>query len=227
MSRTAGRFLMDTPIPDGRIFIGAQKNLQATAPTITAAGNYFVPVGAGAATTFDFIVDSLILRYGMSDDALQQFGMGTPSGGFQGAQGQATTSTTPFTTPYGPTGRPPVLAANLLKPVTSRPKGIMPLAVHLVYSVIGVAATSVSVQLTKTSFTPGAAPAISNIIAPDVTSPVGVSALVVSNVLVPVANQAFLADPFDELSLRVIFTTPAGSTANFYGAFIDAAVNLN
>src|ERR1700748_134543 len=143
--RTAGRLLMDTPNPDGRIFVSPIGNAQNTAITSAGLGLYSVPVNAAATVNLDYVFNSLILRYGMSDDALQQYGQGTPgASGFQGAQGQSTSASSPFTTPYGPTGRPPFLSSQLMQPVLNRPKGLMPIALRLVYSVIGAAAPSVT-----------------------------------------------------------------------------------
>ena len=69
---------MDTPNPDGRIFVSPIGNAQAVGITSAGLGLYSVPVGAAATVNLDYIFNSLMLRYGMSDDAQQQYGQGAP-----------------------------------------------------------------------------------------------------------------------------------------------------
>jgi hypothetical protein len=225
--RTNGVVLMDTPLPDGRIFVPAGTANSKPTVVTSALGVAGVAIAAGAAATYDFMLGSLMLRYGMQDDAQQQFGMGNPVNGNQGAQALATPPNQ-FTTPYGPTGRPPFSAASFGQPVLNRPKGLKPIALHAVYSVAGVALTSVAVSLVKTAFAQGVAPAVTTLInAITAGNPTAVSTMNIGTVAVPVANQQFLIDPYDVLAARIVITSPAGSTGVFYGFYVDTQFNFN
>jgi len=225
--RTAGVLLMDTPLPDGRIFVPAGEAVSNPTVAVSALGVMGVAIAAGAAATYDFSIGELLLRYGMQDDAQSQFGMGSPVGGFQGAQAQPTPPAQ-FTTPYGPTGRPPFAASSFGQPVTNRPKGIKPVAIHAVYSVIGVALTSVAVSLAKTAFAQGVAPVVTTLInAITAGNPTGVAATNIGTVAVPANLQSFLTDPYDVLTARVVITSPSGSTGVFYGFYVDTQFNFN
>lgn len=222
--RTAGILLMDTPMPDGRIMIRPQDffgggTLQNTVgiPNVSVTGGAIQLVAA---------LPGALLRYGMSDDAQQNFGMGAPGSlGFQGAQAQVVATGQPFITPYGPSGRPPQPSSNFGKPTVSRPKGLKPMAVTTVYSVAGGALTALSVGLVKVNFTAGVAPALISIL-PTTNLAFPATTLDVITTPIPVANQNFLNDPFDGLNL--ILTVDAGAaTFDLYGAFVDFAFNFN
>ena len=230
--RTNGRLLMDTSMPDGQLFYSPADIMSSTsAATIVRASKGLIAAVAPASTTTIFpVCINDLLRYGMSDDAQQQFGQGTPQGGFQGAQGQATTLTTPFTTPYGPTGRPPYLQATQFAPVLSRPKGlainsVMPWFIR--YSVLILRASSCGSS--KTIFASGVAPVVTDVIVPGAnglsTSHL-VGAPVTTSVLNPVQN-SFFTTAQTELIAEIQFVAPAGSTVNFYGMFVNVAFNFN
>lgn len=224
--RTSGRLLMDTAMPDGQIWIPPFAP-GSTLPAATNDGTTFKSlIPASGATTYYIPITELLVRLGMSDDAQQQFGQGTPSGGYQGAQGQLTTISTPFTTPYQQSGRPPFLGSQLLSPPINRPKGIAINSISVAYQVLGAATTSMSVALAKTVLTAGVAPvktllinatALANAVAaqPQVT--------VIQNTV----QNSFLIDPLAQYYIQLAATTPAGSTVNVFGFYLNLGFNYN
>lgn len=223
--RTAGMLLMDTPIPDGRLMVRPQDFIGGS---VSSGAGVTQLIVTGAATQVVGNVPGALLRYGMSDDAQQYFGKGSPSGGFQGAQAQPVTTNTPFTTPYGLSGRPPYPSAEVLRVPTStnwRPKGLKPTAVTVVYAVSGGPMTSASVVLSKVNFTAGVAPAIT-LISPQANLPLGNAVLNVITTPIPVANQAFINDYFDAITVLINVNAGAATMA-ITGAFIDFAFNYN
>lgn len=221
--RTAGLLLMDTPMPDGRLVVRPQDFIGVTLFTGTT-GEIFAELGGSGAIVAQ--VGGMLLRYGMSDDAQQNFGMGAPGSlGIQGAQAQVVTTGQPFTTPYGPSGRPPQLSSNFGKPTVSRPKGLKPMAVSLVYDVVGGALGNMQASLFKTAFNVGVTPAPVTILnAAPFPDTVGVN---VTTVAIPSAGQLFLADPFDALVIQLNVNIGAASAVNIYGAYIDFQFNYN
>lgn len=225
--RTKGLLLMDTPLPDGRIFLGPMSFAASATPpqqNVDGFGLVNIPV-TNTTVVITSVVDRIIQRYGMSDDAQQQFGQGNPSGGYQGAQAQAVTTTTPFTTPYDNTGRPPQPSVNYFTPPTSRLKGIMPLALNLGYSVAGGAATNCNATLCKTPFVAGVVPVTTNLLN-NVSGSLAVSNFTIAKFPIAPNLQSFLQN-FEELSLSISIVTGAGVTLKLYWATIDVAFNHN
>ena len=223
--RTAGMLLMDTPIPDGRLMVRPQDFIGGA--IVSTAGVTQLNV-TGALTQVVGNVPGAMLRYGMSDDAQHYYGKGSPSGGFQGAQAQPVTTNTPFTTPYGLSGRPPYPSAEVLRVPTStnwRPKGLKPTAVTVVYTVSGGPMTSANVVLGKVNFTVGVAPAITTILSAT-NLPLGNATTNVITTPIPVANQAFINDYFDAIVLLLNINAGA-ATMYIHGVFIDFAFNYN
>jgi hypothetical protein len=221
--RTAGMLLMDTPLPDGRILLppqavsggGTLAESIAGVLTLTLTGN-----GALVSSV------PLFTRYGMSDDAQQQFGMGSVGTlGYQGAQAQVVATGQPYTTPYGPTGRPPQLATNFAKTGISRPKGVKPLAATVAYSVTGGPMTSATLAFYKTVLTVGVVPAPTALLTP-FNLPLANAQTNLITVPFPVNNQVWFNDFFDILGLSLIIQAGA-ATFTLYGIYIDVAFNYN
>lgn len=213
--------MMDTPMPDGRLmvrpqdFIGGTLSAPAGVPQVTATG---------VATVLAAGVPGALLRFGMSDDAQQQYGRATPMGGYQGAQGQVVTTPSPFTSPYGPSGRPPFPSSSMFKTLTGRPKGLRPKAVTTVYSVTGGPLTALQVGLYKTVFQNTVAPSNVAILAP---SNLSLGNFVTNTITVPIpdANRAFLTD-LNGLNVAINVTGGAG-TFILFGVFIECDFNYN
>ena len=221
--RTAGLLLMDTPMPDGRLMVRPQ-DFVAASVYLGSTGETLIPISG--TETLVAQVGGMLLRYGMSDDAQQNFGMGAPGSlGIQGAQAQVVTTGQPFTTPYGQSGRPPQSSSNFGKPTVSRPKGLKPMAVTVAYEVQGGIPTSLGLSLFKTAFNAGVTPAPTTILN---TSALPTTVQFnVATVAIPSAGQVFLADPFDALVLQLIVTIGAATQINLYGAYIDFQFNYN
>lgn len=217
--RTAGLLLMDTPLPDGRIWIPPFAGISIDANGIASANN------AAATTTVFGLASELLSRFGMSDDAQAAFGQGSPSGGFQGAQAQGVSATTPFTTPYGISGRPPFAAGSNLIPPTGRPKGIMPLAVSAVYSVSLAVPTSLTLDVFHNTFTAGAAPTTTKLVTAGAAS-TAISATTVARFPVIPAAQKFLTG-FDTISFQFAEVLGATASCKVYGFWLDVAFNYN
>lgn len=224
--RTAGLFLMDTALPDGRLMIFPEDIIGGgVLGVINGIG--VLELSGAAAISVSANASGQLLRYGMSDDAQAQFGMGAPGSlGFQGAQAQPIVTGQPFTTPYGPSGRPPQPSSNFGKIPTSRPKGLKPVAVSAVYSVTGAALTALQVGLGRAVFTVGVLPAPIPVLG-GTNLPLGVSVLNTVTVPIPVANQVWLVDGFTSLGVSLNVTPGAAGVMNLYGLFIDFNFNYN
>jgi hypothetical protein len=229
LMRTAGMLLMDTPLPDGQIFVATGDIIPT--PTYTRVGKGLLAATApvSATTVFSFPLSGILARYGMSDDAQQVFGKANPSGGFQGAQAQAVTATTPFTTPYQAGGRPPFAGNAFFVPPTGRPKGVAINVATVVYQVNGAAATSLTFGISNTQFTAGVGvPVVTDIIAPSAAGfNVAVSASVTTNPFVNAVQNQFLTGNLAEVVGELTVVTPAASTVNFFGVFLNVAFNYN
>ena len=224
--RTAGLLMMDTPMPDGRLMIfPADMVGGGVLGVINGIG--VLELSGAAAIFISSNVSGQLLRYGMSDDAQQNFGMGAPGSlGIQGAQAQVITTGQPFTTPYGPSGRPPQPSSNFGKIQSSRPKGLKPVAVSAVYSVTGGSLTSLQVGLGRVVFTAGVLPAPLTVLG-GTNLPLGASVLNTITIPIPVANQVWLVDGFTSLGVSLNVTPGAAATLNLYGLFIDFNFNYN
>jgi len=221
--RTAGVLQMDTPLPDGRIVI-LPKDIQGGG-SIANANNTTSLAVTGANVTLFGSFNGMLLRYGMSDDAQQQFGKGAPSGGYQGAQGQAVGTLTPFTTPYGQSGRPPYSNVRQLLTPNGRPKGLMPTAVSVVYSVTGGPATAFSFSINKTAFNVGQVPT-GVVILNSTNLPLQTATTQIMTTPIPANAQNFLADPFSVLNF-IMGTNAGAATINIFGIFLDVSFNYN
>jgi hypothetical protein len=228
MGRTGGYWEQDSAFPDGQIFIFANASnvIGATATTDRASlGDWFVSIPAGATVTIPFFTNSLLTRYGKQDDAQQEFGLANPVAGFQGAQSQPVPPTV-FTTPWGPTGRPPQPSSSFGQPITQRPKGITIKAITPVYGNNNTALTSATVGVTKTVYTNGAAQTITQLLVPAALPTAATSTLYATPVPLPVQSQVMLTDRFSEIIIELDITTAAVAAA-VYGCFLDVAYNYN
>jgi hypothetical protein len=222
--RTAGMLLMDTPLPDGRIFVSPTSMLGGGTVSAATPGILHLDI-TGAAVTIG-MEPNLLLRYGMSDDAQQQFGMGAPgSQGFQGAQAQPVTTGQPFTTPYQRSGRPPYPSAQGFSPANARPKGLKPVAVTVAYTVTGGPLTAFNLSLYKTALNVGTPPAPAQLLTA-VGLPLQTATVQLVTTPITTANQLWLADPFDVLAVSLA-TNSGAATLSIYGVYIDVAFNYN
>jgi hypothetical protein len=226
MGRTAGFWEQDSAFPDGQVFLPISYIPAGATLTEISTGNWALSVPASTAVTIPFFLDSLITRYGKQDDAQQHFGLANPVGGFQGAQSQPVPPAA-FTTPWGPTGRPPQPSSNFGQPVLSRPKGILIKAVTPVYIAGAGALTAASVGITKTAFVNGVAPLVTQLLA--VTAlPLAASTFpTVTTVPLPIADQVMLTDRFSQVIIQFALTASAAGAADVYGLFLDVAYNYN
>lgn len=139
-----------------------------------------------------------------------------------------------FTSPAGITGVPPFKAGgtappgNLLPLTAPRPKGIGIRAMYPVYSVAGAALTTNTIGLTKTVFSPNAAPVVTSLLANAAnglaTATNAQPYLTPINFASPIAYQV---TKFAEYIIEWDVTTAGGGTANIYGIFLDLLYNYN
>jgi hypothetical protein len=231
MGRTSGFWEQDSLFPDGYIFQKAYPAIQtAGAGTFTRGGLglLYTTNAASQTVTYDFLLDEQIFRLGKQDDAQQYFGQAALTGGVQGQQSLATPPGV-FATPYQQSGRPPFTQAQNITVPTYRPKGIGILSVTPIYTILGAAATSVSIGVSKTVFANGAAPAVTALLAAGANGqPVAVSANpnVIPSVLTA-ANAAPIVNPNTEVVGEFTAVLPAGSTMNMYGLLWQVQFNYN
>jgi hypothetical protein len=224
MGRTAGWWLQDTALPDGQIFQTASSGI-VTAGTVAinrdGLGLYNVTAAASQTVTMGFNLGH-ILRFGMQDDEQQAFGSASGTG----QQGLPTPPNT-FATNLQQSGRPPfTIAQNQVVPA-NRPKGIGVLSVTPIYTVSTLAATSVSIGVTKTVFANGVAPAVTALLAAAANGqPIATSAQpnAVASALTTVTP---IIDVNAEIIAEFSLVLPATSTAKIYGMRWSVQFNYN
>jgi hypothetical protein len=137
-----------------------------------------------------------------------------------------------FTTPAGVTGTPPFKGGGtappaFLTPLTApRPKGIGIRAIYPVYSIAGAALTTNTIGISKTVFSPNAAPVVTSILT-DAANGLATATnaqpyLTPINFATPIAYQT---TKFAEYIIEWDITTAGGGTANVYGIFLDLLYN--
>lgn len=135
-----------------------------------------------------------------------------------------------FTTPADSQGVPPLTGTIDITPQTTpRVKGIMIRQIHPVYSIATLALTTNTIGLTKTVFANGVAPVVSNVLANaanGLATAVGAQPYV-TPITIPLAGQVFQNSRFAEYLVEWDITTPATSTCNVYGFFVDFTYNFN
>ena len=241
MSNTEQQWTQDLPQTDGVIFVGAPEFLSPTVALSTLSvatfGVPFYTVPASATSNFLTVLDQ-ILRTGV-------YAAGPLSSVPGGAQAFGTTGPPPVPGPStvagtsGPRGIkvvPPIPKASLPTLASGQfsgpiPKGIQINSVDLIYTVLGVAATSVSFGLASTKFgAAGAgatAPTVTNLIAFGTNSlPTAVAANPVTT-NIAVASPAMIVGSPVGLVAQVQFVTPSGSTVDFIGMNVHVSFNYN
>lgn len=225
MGRTAGFWEQDSLFPDGQIFQRANTNPSAGAVVYNRDGLGLINVTAVAAQTVTMQFNlSDILRFGKQDDEQQAFGSASGIG-----QNSLPTPPNTFATNWGQSGRPPFTQAQNQVVPTRRPKGIGILSVTPIFTIATLAATSVSIGVTKTVFANGIAPAVTALLAAGANGqPVAVTAnpnAIVSTLLS--ANQAPIIDVNAEVIAELSLVLPATSTAKIYGLVWGIQYNYN
>lgn len=221
---TSGFIMQDQLNPDGHIFLpfpGTQTRLGSGLSALVQA--------ASTAGVYEINLDKLLLRYGMQDDGQQQYGR---PNGTSGAIALPLLPGTVDQTPYSRTQRPPVPSTAIFGPNdlgTARTisKGIQVNTINLVYQVLGANLTSATIGMTKTQFASGVAPVVTALLANannGILLPVAAQP-VITGIAIP--TPAPITTRFAQTLIEVDITTPAGSTVNLYGLFLDVSFNFN
>lgn len=223
--RTAGVLLADTPLPDGQFYVTAVPDIGAAAPGSLSlvASIPTLTVVAGTLTPSYNLLDRLVTRFGMQDDAQQLYGMANPVGGSQGANALPTPPAQ-FTTPYDGTGRPPILSTAFAQNVTSRPKGIRVKSATLFYDVFTNPMTTFTINIFQYQFGTGI---VTQIIPVTSVGSLTVGSGKVVTIPVPAANQFFITAQNTTVIMQFNIVNPAGGSMNYYGASIQHDVNYN
>jgi hypothetical protein len=135
----------------------------------------------------------------------------------------------PFTTPAGVSGPPPFTGITSLTPVTApRPKGLGIRALYPIYSIAGAALTLNTIGLTKTVFSPNAAPVVTNLLA-DAANGLATATnaqpyLTPINFASPISMQT---SKYAQYTIEWDVTTAGGGTAQLFGVFMDVNFNYN
>lgn len=132
-----------------------------------------------------------------------------------------------FTTPAGVSGPPPFTGVTQLTPPTApRPKGIGIRAIYPIYSIAGAGLSTNTIGLTKTVFSPNAAPVVTSLLAN------AANGLATATNAQPYLTPINFASPipmqvtkYASYSIEWDVTTAAG-TAVLYGVFIDVNYNF-
>lgn len=222
--RTSGFVQQNQLNPDGHIFVpfpGTQTRL--------GSGLNAVVQAASTSGVYEINIDKLLLRYGMQDDSQMQFGR---PNGTSGAQALALLPGVVDQTLYSRTQRPPVPSTAVFGPndlgtAPTIAKGIQINTINLVYQVLGANLTSATVGMTKTQFASGVAPVVTALVANannGILLPVAAQPIITA---VAVPTLAPITTRFTQTLIEVDIVTPAGSTVNLYGLFLDVSFNFN
>jgi len=239
MPYTDGRYSAGTSFPDLQLFFGADQfldvsTLSSLAATIATPGLLFKTVGAGDAAIFVSSLPGLLLRAGVYANPAydqEQFGTAVQAAPTLVQPGPSLISGTggPLQLPKG---QPPMLSSQLATVsgnyVAGPPKkGIQIDSVDVIYQVLADAtAVAATMGLTKTVFTNGADPVVTNLIALAANGlPTAIAAHpVATNVAVPSPAMIVAADT--EVLLNINLTGGTAGTIKFYGAVVKAHYNL-
>lgn len=228
-SHTRGKWTQDIGSIDYQLFINATK-FQDTSGLSTivssGVGDLHRAIAASHACTF-FTDLGTFIRTGelaTPNNSQRQFGTAASQPGPSSAAGTSD--------PLAMVGFPPYTAAmNPTIAPASGPvaKGVKIRWVDFIYLINTVALTAITAGLTKTVYQNDVAAVVSNIIILGVN---GLSAFSQGQpfrvrVTPPTANQIYQVSDGSELLLNLNMTTPAGGTANFYGAVIGCELNYN
>lgn len=233
MSHTDGFYEMDTPNPDGQIFVGASEFTDTAGVASTAsagAGLFSLNLASAAAGTFFANVEALLRRTGVyATPARYQEQFGTAAS----VPGPTTVANT--SGPEATIGFPPILSAAM--PTLAGPtvgpvaKGYRVNSIDVIYEVNTVDATAATVGLTVTQFNNAVAPTVTNRIAlaanglPTAHNTAGTGRPYVTNVAVP--SPVFSTASDGETILNVNLTAGTGGTIKFYGVVLKCDFNLN
>jgi hypothetical protein len=236
MSFTDGRWEGGTSFPDKQFFVGAESFIDTSAHAVVSssgAGLFSLNLASTLAGTF-FANPGLLLRTGVLASSYDQEQFGTAAG-VAGPSSVANTSG-----PLGlPPGFPPISQANMATIAGSLngtgtgiqrgpiPKGTQIDSIDVIYTAATVAASVATLGLTKTVFTNGNAPAVTNLIALGANGLVTAAAAnpKVVNVLVP--TPSMITDMDAEPIINVNLTAGAGGTITFYGVVLHCHYNFN
>ncbi len=227
MSRTNGRWVQDTPNPDGAIFVGASEFLDLDAAATfsnTGAGLFAYALGAGAAGAFYANITALLKRTGVfATPALVQEQFGT-AGSVPGPTSVANT-----TDADGIQGYPPFTAAQMatLHGPAAEPfaKGFQITSIDVIYKISAASVGAIGLVLTDTVFV--------NNVAPAVTTRLSSTAFTLTTqtnpyvINIPVTTPAFPTANADSTQINVNITGATTSTVLFYGVVLHGKFNFN
>ncbi len=228
MGRTNGRWVQDTPNPDGAIFVGATefKDLDATATlSNTGAGLLAYALGAGAAGAFYANITAMLKRTGVfaTPNLMQeQFGTAASVPGPTTVAGttdaDAIQGYPPFTAAQMPT-----LAGAAAEPF---PKGFEITSIDVIYSIGTANIAALGLVLTDTTFTDNtAAPVVTTRLTSTTFTLTHRTNLYVKNT--PVPTPAFPIANADSTQVNVNITGATTSTVLFYGVVLHGKFNYN
>ena len=239
MPYTDGRYSAGTSFPDLQLFLSALDftdlaGLATTPATVATPGLIFKTVPSGDASIFVKNLSELLLRSGVYANPAydqEQFGTAAQAAPTLVQPGPSLISGTggPLQLPQG---QPPMLSSQLATVsgnyVAGPPKkGIQIDSVDVIYQVLADAtAVAATLGLTKTVFTNGADPVVTNLIALAANGlPTIIAAHpVATNVAVPSPAMIVAADT--EVLLNINLTGGTAGTIKFYGAVVKAHYNL-
>jgi len=240
MPHTDGRWTQGTPFPDLQIFVGVDEftdvaGVATLATSIATPGLFFKTVGSAAAAVFASSLPGLMLRsgvYATPQYDQEQYGTAASVPGpsaVSGTNGPLALPgpASPYYQAFPPT---PGTSVATLAGATTGPskKGIQIDSVDVIYQVLSDAtAVAATIGLTKTVFTNGADPVVTNLIALAANGlPTAVAAHPVTT-NVPVTTPAVIVAADTEVILNINLTGGTAGTIKFYGAVIKAHFNLN
>lgn len=224
MGRTAGWWLQDSALPDGQVFQTASSGIVTAGAVVVnrdGLGLYNVTAAASQTVTMGFNLGH-ILRFGMQDDEQNAFGSASGTG----QQGLPTPPNT-FATNLQQSGRPPFTQAQNLVVPTNRPKGIGILSVTPIYTISTLAATSVSIGVTKTVFANGIAPSVTALLAAAANGQPTATSAQPNAVTSAITTQSLITDVNAEVIAELTLVLPATSTAKIYGMRWAVQFNYN
>jgi hypothetical protein len=241
MAGTDGRWTAKTPFPDLQLFYGADQFTDlaglATLPaTIATPGLLFRTVPAGDASIFVSSLPGLLLRsgvYATPQYDQEQYGTAASQPGPSVVSGTndplaLPNPVSPYYQGFPPT--PGIAVATLAGASTGpQPKGIQIDSVDVIYKVLADATAVVAaIGLTKTVFTNGADPVVTNLIALGAHSlPTAIAAHPVATNVPVISPAAMIVAADTEVLLNINLTGGTAGTIQFFGAVIKAHYNLS
>ena len=229
MSHTQGKFTQDGAANDLQIFLGASA-------FVDTAGHAVFTVGGPGLASQNLASTLAGTLYATRMDLYKRTGEYATPAGSQEQFGTAASVPGPTAVantsgPLAQKGYPPTIGTSmstLAGPATEPiPKGIQIDSVDVIYAVGAVNAAAATMELTKTKFVNGVAPAVVDLIALGVNGLPVVAAAQPYVTNVKVTTPVMLTDSDSQIILNVNLTAGSGGTITFYGAVLHCSYNLN